>query len=82
MCPGPGAAASPGAEQRELTSCAPMLLPTLLTREHCEDRSEGIELEPVYDAAGVDELKTHEAEADHQQQDVEHLGDHRQPQHP
>lgn len=30
----------------------------------------------------MEELETHEAEADHQQEDVEHLGDHRQPQDP
>lgn len=29
----------------------------------------------------MEKLETHEAEADHQQQDVEHLGHHGQPQH-
>ena len=51
-----------------------------LTGEHGEDGGEGVEFEPVDDVAGVEELETHEAEADHQQQDVKHLGHHRQPQ--
>ncbi|PWA16061.1 hypothetical protein CCH79_00016511 [Gambusia affinis] len=38
-----------------------------------EDGGEGIEFESVDDVAGVEKLQTHEAEADHQQQDVQHL---------
>lgn len=52
-----------------------------LTGQDGEDGGEGVELEPVDDVAGVEELEAHQAEADHQQQDVEHLGHHRQPQH-
>lgn len=52
------------------------------TREHSEDGGEGVELEAVDDIAGVDELQTHEAEANHQQHDVEQLRHQRQPQHP
>lgn len=52
------------------------------TGEHGEHGCEGVELEPVNDVAGVDELQTHEAETHHQQNDVEHLRNQRQPQHP
>lgn len=52
-----------------------------LTGQDGEDGGEGVEFEPVDDVAGVEELEAHEAEADHQQQDVENLGHHRQPQH-
>lgn len=52
-----------------------------LTGQHGENGSEGVEFESVDDVAGVEKLETHEAEADHQQQDVEHLGHHGQPQH-
>lgn len=52
-----------------------------LTGQHGENGGEGVEFESVDDVAGVEKLETHEAEADHQQQDVEHLGHHGQPQH-
>lgn len=52
-----------------------------LTRQDGEDGGESVEFEPVNDVAGVEELETHEAEANHQQQDVEHLRHHGQPQH-
>lgn len=55
--------------------------PFPLTGEHGEDGGEGVEFESVDDVARVEELETHEAEAHHQQQDVEHLGHHGQPQH-
>lgn len=55
---------------------------TQTTWEHREDSSKGIELQPVDDIAGVDQLHTHEAEAHHQEKNVQHLWDHRQPQHP
>lgn len=51
------------------------------TRQHGEHGGEGVEFESVDDIAGVEKLETHETEADHQQQDVEHLRHHRQPQH-
>lgn len=47
-----------------------------LTGKHREDGCKCVELEPVDDIAGMEELETHEAEANHQQQDIEHLGDH------
>ncbi|KAG7219366.1 hypothetical protein INR49_019072 [Caranx melampygus] len=52
-----------------------------LTGQHGEDGSKGVELESIDDVAGVEKLQTHETEADHQQQDVEHLRHHGQPQH-
>lgn len=52
-----------------------------LTRQHGEDGGEGIEFESVDDVAGVEKFQTHEAEADHEQEDVQHLRNHRQPQH-
>lgn len=52
-----------------------------LTGQHGEDGSEGVELESIDDVAGVEKLQTHETEANHQQQDVEHLRHHGQPQH-
>lgn len=52
-----------------------------LTGQHGENGGEGVEFQSVDDVAGVEKLETHEAEADHQQQDVEHLGHHGQPQH-
>ena len=47
-----------------------------------EDGGEGVELESVDDVAGVNQLQTHETETNKQQDDVQHLGDQRQPQHP
>lgn len=52
------------------------------TWEHSEDGSEGIELKSINDVAGVDQLQTHQAEAHHQQNDVQHLRNQWQPQHP
>lgn len=52
------------------------------TWEHSEDSSEGVELESINDITGVDQLQTHEAEAHHQQNNVQHLRDQWQPQHP
>lgn len=46
------------------------------TWKHGEDGSESIELESINDIAGVDQLQTHEAEAHHQQDDVQHLRNH------
>lgn len=47
------------------------------TWEHREDSSKGVELEPINYVAGVDQLHAHEAEAHHQQQNVQHLRNHR-----
>lgn len=44
-----------------------------ITRQHCEDGGEGIQFESINDVAGVEKLQTHQAEANDQQQDVEHL---------
>lgn len=52
------------------------------TWEHSEDSSKGIELESINDVAGVDQIQTHEAEAHHKQNDVQHLRNQRQPQYP
>ena len=52
-----------------------------LTGQDGEDGCEGIELESVDDVAGVEQLQAHQTEADHQEQDVEYLWYHRQPQH-
>lgn len=44
-----------------------------LTGQHGEDGGKGVEFQAVDDVAGVEKLETHQTEADHQQQDVEHL---------
>lgn len=52
------------------------------TWKHSEDGGEGIKFESINDIAGVDELQTHEAETHHQKNNVQHLRNQRQPQHP
>ena len=60
--------------------CVCVLSGVHLTGQHGENGGEGVQFESVDDVAGVKKLQTHQTEADHQQQDVEHLGHHRQPQ--